>query len=72
MAIDTMVAKTIFAFVFALILIWVVRPAIAVIGMTTCPNCSPFITVMMFVVVPVGAVFIGIYQVFSIFTRSST
>jgi len=69
MGLDTSVAKIVFAFIFALILIWVVRPGIAIIGMVTCPNCSSFINVILFIVVPIGAAFIGIYQVMSIFTR---
>jgi len=69
MSLDMMVAKIAFALITGIILVWVVSPAIAVIGMVTCPNCNPFINAFIFVVVPVGLVFIGIYKVMGIFSR---
>ena len=68
MGLDTTVAKIVFAFIFALILIWVIRPAIQVIGMVTCSNCSTFLNAIFFIVVPIGAVFVGLYKIMSIFT----
>jgi hypothetical protein len=68
MAVDTLLAKISFAFIFILVLMWVVRPAISVIGMVPCPGCNPFISAMLFVVVPIGAVFIGLYKIVGVFS----
>ena len=62
-----LLAKLTFAGIFALVLVFVVRPAVEVIGIVTCPGCNPFINTFMFVIVPMAAIFIGIYHVVSIF-----
>lgn len=69
MGLDTVIAKTVFAFVFSLILIWVIRPGLGVFGTITCPNCSTFINAFIFIVIPIAVIFIGVYQVMSVFTR---
>ena len=69
MGAEVLLAKITFVGIFALFLIWIVRPAISVIGVVTCPNCSMFMNTMMFIIVPLGAAFIGIYHVVSIFGR---
>ena len=69
MGLDTFIAKICFAFVFAVILVYIVNPAISTIGMVACPNCDPFLNALFFVVVPTAAVFIGVYQVIGVFSR---
>ncbi len=69
MGLDTFIAKICFAFVFAVLLVYVAAPAISIIGIITCPNCDAFLNAFFFVVVPIGAVFVGIYQVIGVFSR---
>jgi len=72
MGLDTFVAKICFAFVFAVILVYVVNVGVSIIGITSCPNCDPFLNAFFFVVVPVAVVFIGIYKVIGVFSRRTT
>ena len=67
MRMDILVAKVVFAVVFGVILINVVASGISIIGMITCPNCNPVVNAFIFIVVPIGAAFIGVSKVLEVF-----
>lgn len=69
MGIDIPIAKTIFAVLFAIILIYVVRPAISVIGIVSCPSCNALENIFFFTFIPISIAFIGIYKIIELFTR---
>lgn len=72
MGLEHFIAKIVFGGIFLLFLIWIVTPAISTIGLISCSNCNPFINAFIFVIVPVGAAFIGIKKVLEVFGRKTT
>jgi len=70
MQIEILVAKVVFAAIFAIILIEVVAPSIGIIGIMTCPGCNPVVNAFTFIVVPMAAAFIGVQKIINIFTAS--
>lgn len=72
MGLDIPIVKTVFAVVFAFILIYFVRPAISVIGLVSCPSCSTLENLFFFTFIPIAIAFIGIYQIIELFTRKAS
>lgn len=70
MQIDILVCKVVFAVIFGLILINIVAPGISMIGIITCPNCNSVVYAFLYIVVPIGAAFIGVSKVIDVFTRT--
>jgi hypothetical protein len=71
MGLEILAAKIVFAVIFGIILVNVVAPGISIIGMVTCPNCNSIVNAFIFIVVPIGAAFIGVTKVIEIFTRTN-
>lgn len=70
MGIEIFVAKIVFAVIFGIMLVNIVAPSISIIGIITCPNCNSVVNAFIFIVVPIGAAFIGVSKVMNIFTRT--
>lgn len=65
---DIIVAKVVFAAIFAIILVNIVAPGISIIGIITCPNCNPVVNAFLYIVVPIATAFIGVSKVIDLFT----
>lgn len=72
MGLEHFIFKIVIGGVFLLFLIFVISPAVNVIGLITCPKCNPFLNAFFFIIVPVGAIFIGIKRILEVFGRRTT
>lgn len=72
MGLEHFIFKIVIGGIFLLILIFVVVPAVNIIGLIKCANCNPFINAFVFIIVPIAALFIGIKRILEVFGRKTT
>ena len=68
-AMEVLVFKTVVAFLFALMIVFILKPFLALFALAVCDACDPITYAFALVVLPLAAVFASIYQVIGIFTK---